>query len=97
VGSSLEAEHLSEQTLAGVAGLAGIAQARGQTLAALALNWALRDQRITSLLLGVSSVAQLEENVAAIGGPALTGAELAEIDKYAVDCGINLWAASSAS
>ena len=68
----------------------------GQSLAQLALSWALRDQRVTSVLIGASSVAQLEENVAAAGHGTFTEEELAAIDRDAVDAGINIWAASSA-
>ena len=72
-----------------------VAARRGQTLAQLALVWALRDVRMTSLVLGASSVRQLEDNVAALGNLELTDEELAEIDRYAVDSSINLWARSS--
>ncbi|HEY2579320.1 MAG TPA: L-glyceraldehyde 3-phosphate reductase, partial [Streptosporangiaceae bacterium] len=68
--SSLSADQLTEQTLGHVRNLAGIARQRGQSLAQLALSWAMRDQRVTSVLIGASSVAQLEENVAAAGAPA---------------------------
>jgi aryl-alcohol dehydrogenase-like predicted oxidoreductase len=95
-GSSLSTDQLSEQTLAHVGALAKIAKARGQSLAQLALSWALRDQRVTSVLIGASSVAQLEENAAAASKTSFTDAELAEIDRHAVDAGINIWADSSA-
>jgi L-glyceraldehyde 3-phosphate reductase len=78
-----------------VRALADIAAARGQSLAQLALAWALRDERVTSVLIGASSVAQLEANVGALDNLAFTDDELAEIDKYAVDSDINLWAPSS--
>ena len=94
--SSLSSDHLTEQTLGHVRALAGIARARGQSLAQLALSWALRDQRVTSVLIGASSVAQLEENLAAAGRTTFSPEELAAIDRDAVDAGINLWAASSA-
>jgi L-glyceraldehyde 3-phosphate reductase len=74
-----------------------VAARRGQTLAELALVWALRDPRMTSLVIGASSVAQLEDNVAALTNTELTDAELAEIDRYATESGIDLWAESSAS
>src|SRR5512142_253297 len=74
---SLSSDQLSEQTLTHVRALAGIAAARGQSLAQLALAWALRDQRVTSVLIGASSVAQLEENLAAAGRDDFTEAELA--------------------
>jgi L-glyceraldehyde 3-phosphate reductase len=94
--SSLEPDQLTEATLGHVRALNEIAQARGQSLAQLALTWALRDQRVTSVLIGASSVAQLEENLAAAGQAAFTAAELAAIDREAVESGINIWATSSA-
>ena len=93
---SLSTDQISEPTLAHVRALAGIAEARGQSLAQLALSWALRDPRVTSVLIGASSVAQLEENLAAAGRSDFTADELAAIDRDAVDAGINIWAASSA-
>ncbi len=93
---SLSANQISEPVLAHVRALNQIAQARGQTLAQLALSWALRDPRVTSVLIGASSVAQLEENLGAAGHTAFTSDELAAIDRDAVDSGINIWAASSA-
>jgi L-glyceraldehyde 3-phosphate reductase len=69
-----------------------IAVARGQKLAQLALQWVLRDPRVTSAVIGASSVEQLDTNLDALGGPPLVDDELAEIDKYAVDSGVNLWA-----
>ena len=93
---SLSSDQISEATLAHVRALAEIAAARGQTLAQLALSWALRDPRVTSVLIGASSVAQLEENLAAAGRSDFTAEELAAIDHDAVDAGINIWAASSA-
>jgi L-glyceraldehyde 3-phosphate reductase len=94
---SLQREHLSEENLARVRGLNGIAQRRGQSLAQLALSWVLRDPRVTSALIGVSSVKQLEQNLAALAGPVLTDDELAEIDKYAVESGVDLWQRSRAA
>jgi L-glyceraldehyde 3-phosphate reductase len=93
---SLSADQLSEPVLAHVRGLNQIAQSRGQTLAQLALSWALRDPRVTSVLIGASSVAQLEENLAAASHSSFTDDELAAIDRDAVDAGINIWASSSA-
>jgi L-glyceraldehyde 3-phosphate reductase len=93
---SLSSNQLSEATLAHVRALAGIAAARGQTLAQLALSWALRDPRVTSVLIGASSIAQLEENLGAAAHTSFTTDELAAIDQDAVDAGINIWAASSA-
>ena len=72
-----------------------IAVPRGQSLAQMALSWVLRDERVTSALIGASSVAQLEENLAAAGRPRFTADELAAIDRHAVEAGINIWAASS--
>ncbi len=94
--SSLSSDQLSDQTLGHVRALAEIARARGQSLAQLALSWALRDERVTSVLIGASSVAQLEENLAAAHAAPFTAEELAAIDRDAVDAGINIWAASSA-
>jgi L-glyceraldehyde 3-phosphate reductase len=93
---SLKADQLSEATLAHVRALAEIAASRGQTLAQLALSWALRDPRVTSVLIGASSTAQLEENLAAVRRTSFTADELAAIDRDAVDAGINIWASSSA-
>jgi len=95
-GTSLAADQLTDATLAHVRRLNEIARARGQSLAQMALAWALRDKRVTSVLIGAGSVAQLEENLAAAGHTAFTAAELAAIDRDAVDSGINIWAASSA-
>ena len=69
-----------------------IASRRGQTLAQLALAWTLRDPRVTSTLIGASSVAQLEDNVATLDRLDFDEEELAEIDRYATDAGINIWA-----
>jgi L-glyceraldehyde 3-phosphate reductase len=93
---SLSGDQISAATLAHVRALAGIAASRGQTLAQLALSWALRDQRVTSVLIGASSVKQLEENLAAAGRSNFTEDELAAIDRDAIEAGINIWAASSA-
>ena len=93
---SLSSDQLSGPTLAHVRALNKIAEARGQSLAQLALSWALRDPRVTSVLIGASSVGQLEENLAAAGHSAFTAEELAAIDRDAVDAGLNIWAASSA-
>jgi L-glyceraldehyde 3-phosphate reductase len=93
---SLAASQLAQPVLAHVRALNQIAQARGQSLAQLALSWALRDPRVTSVLIGASSVAQLEENLGAAAHTSFTDDELAAIDRDAVDAGINIWAASSA-
>jgi L-glyceraldehyde 3-phosphate reductase len=95
-GGSLDPDQLTEQTLSHVQSLNKIASARGQSLAQLALAWALRDERVTSVLIGTSSVAQLEENLAAVRNTTFTDEELAAIDRDAVDSGINIWAESSA-
>jgi L-glyceraldehyde 3-phosphate reductase len=92
---SLGREMLSEQMLGKIRSLNELAGRRGQTLAQMALAWTLRDPRMTSTLVGASSVAQLENNVAALERPDFTDEELAEIDRYATESDINLWAASS--
>jgi L-glyceraldehyde 3-phosphate reductase len=94
---SLSQDQLSDKTLAHVRALNDIAAARGQTLAQMAISWVLRDQRVTSALVGASSVSQLEENLAAAGKTAFTPGEIAAIDADAVDAGINIWSASSAN
>jgi L-glyceraldehyde 3-phosphate reductase len=94
-GASLTPSMLTDEALARIRALNGIAQRRGQSLAQLALAWTLRDPRVTSTLVGASSVEQLEENVAALDRLEISAEELAEIDRYAVDSGINLWARSS--
>jgi L-glyceraldehyde 3-phosphate reductase len=93
---SLDRDQLGEETLAKVRALHQLAGRRGQSLAQLAIAWTLRDPRVTSALLGASSVAQLEDNVAALERLDFDADELAEIDRYATDAGINLWAESSA-
>ena len=95
-GTSFSANLLTEENVERIRSLNEIARGRGQSLAQLALAWALRDGRVTSALIGASSVAQLEENLAALDRLDFTEDELAEIDRYAVDAGINIWAASSA-
>jgi L-glyceraldehyde 3-phosphate reductase len=94
-GNYFSAEMITDEVLQRVAALNEIAKRRGQTLAQLAISWALRDERVTSALLGASSVSQLEQNVAALQRPEFDEDELAEIDRHAVDADINLWAASS--
>jgi len=96
-GKSLDPAALTEQTLFKLRALNDIAAKRGQSLAQLALKWLLRDERMTSALIGASSVAQLEANVASVQGEPLTDEELAEIDRYATDADINIWSASSES
>jgi L-glyceraldehyde 3-phosphate reductase len=94
--TSLSEADLAAETLAHVRALTEIARARGQSMAQLALSWALRNPRITSVLIGVSSVAQLEENVAAAGRSEFSEEELAAIDRDAVESDLNIWADSSA-
>jgi L-glyceraldehyde 3-phosphate reductase len=93
--SSLSPDLLTEESLAKVRGLNEIAARRGQTLAQMALAWVLRDARVTSALIGASSVAQLEDNVGAIERLGFGDDELSEIDRYATDGSINIWSASS--
>lgn len=95
-GKSLDPGLLSDDVLRRLRGLNDIAARRGQSLAQLALGWVLRDPRMTSALIGASSVAQLEANVAALDAPVLTTAELAEIDEFAQSTdGVNIWARRS--
>jgi len=93
---SLTSDQLSQETLRHVQALAEVARGRGQTLAQMAISWVLRDKRVTSALLGASSVTQLEENLAATAKTEFSAEEIAEIERNAVDAGINIWAASSA-
>jgi L-glyceraldehyde 3-phosphate reductase len=93
---SLSRELLSEENLTHVRALNDMAKERGQSLAQMALAWTLRDPRVTSTLIGASSVAQLEENVGALRQLTFSDDELEAIDRHAVDAGINLWAPSSA-
>ncbi|GAA4302095.1 hypothetical protein GCM10023178_71480 [Actinomadura luteofluorescens] len=95
-GTSLSTDLLTEENLRHVRTLHEIAGSRGQSLAQMALAWSLRDGRVTSALIGASSVAQLEENLAALDRLDFTPDELAAIDRDAVEAGINIWAASSA-
>jgi L-glyceraldehyde 3-phosphate reductase len=94
-GKSLSPDLLTDEALAHVRRLNEIAADRGQSLAQMALAWVLRDPRVTSVLIGASSVRQLEANVAALDNLTFRDDELAAIDGDAVDSGINLWAASS--
>ena len=89
---TLPQEHLDESVLRNVRALNEIAQGRGQKLAQMALQWALRDKRMTSVVVGASSVEQLDVNLEAVSGPAFTEEELERIDEHAVDAGVNLWA-----
>ena len=92
---SLSPTSITEQTVAKVRALNEIAKRRGQSLAQLALAWVLRDERVTSALVGASSVEQLEANVGALDNRDFSEDELAEIDRYATESDINIWAASS--
>jgi L-glyceraldehyde 3-phosphate reductase len=92
---SMSPAQLTDETMSKVRGLNEIARQRGQTLAQLALAWTLRDPRMTSTLVGASSVEQLEQNLGALQKLDFTAAELAEIDRHATDSGINIWSASS--
>ena len=94
-GKSLDPDTLDENRLGRVRALNEIAGRRGQSLAQLALAWALRDHRVTSVLIGASSVKQLEDNVGALGNLDFSSEELTEIDGHATDVGINLWKRSS--
>jgi L-glyceraldehyde 3-phosphate reductase len=93
--SSLSPDLLTSEALEKIRALNEIAGRRGQSLAQMAVAWVLRDERVTSALIGASSVAQLEANVAALKNLDFSPDELAEIDEYATDSGINLWAGSS--
>jgi L-glyceraldehyde 3-phosphate reductase len=94
-GGSFDRGYLTEENLARVRALNAIASDRGQSLAQLALAWTLRDPRVTSTLIGASSVDQLEQNVASLERLDFDDSELAEIDRHAEDAGINLWEPSS--
>jgi L-glyceraldehyde 3-phosphate reductase len=94
---SMSAEMLTEENLAKIRALNQIAGRRGQSLAQMAIAWTLRTPVVTSALVGASSVEQLEQNVAALNHLEFSPDELAEIDRYATESGINLWAASSAT
>jgi L-glyceraldehyde 3-phosphate reductase len=92
-GKSLSADLLTEEALGHVRALDDIAGKRGQSLAQMALAWALRDPRVTSVLAGASSVGQLEQNVGALERLDFSDDELAAIEQHAVDSGIDLWEA----
>jgi L-glyceraldehyde 3-phosphate reductase len=94
---SLTSDMLTDETLAKVRALRGVAQRRGQSLAQMALAWTLRDPRVTSTLIGASSVAQLEDNLGALDRLDFDEDELAEIDRYATEAEINIWATSSSA
>ncbi len=94
-GYALSEEMLTPEALEKIRALNEIARRRGQSLAQMALAWTLRDIRVTSTLIGASSIGQLEENVAALDGLDFSDEELAEIDRYATESGVNLWAGQS--
>jgi L-glyceraldehyde 3-phosphate reductase len=96
-GVFLDRSHLTEENLARVRSLNEIADRRGQTLAQMAIAWVLRDPRVTSALIGASSVKQLDDSLGALDNLDFSADELEEIDRYAVEAGINIWAASSDS
>jgi L-glyceraldehyde 3-phosphate reductase len=96
-GTSLSEDLLTEQNLDRIRGLNKIAERRGQTLAQLAVAWAARDPRVTSVLIGASSVRQLEQNVAALDNLEFSAEELTEIDSHAVEGGVDLWRGVSTS
>ncbi len=96
-GNYFSSELITEENVERVRGLNEVAQQRGQSLAQLAIAWALRDPRVTSALLGASSIAQLEQNVASLKHLAFEQGELEKIEQYAVDGGVNLWADSSSA
>ncbi len=93
--STIPGESFDEKTLGHVRRLNEIAAGRGQKLAQMALQWAVRDPRVTSAVIGASSVEQLDTNLDALSGPAFSEDELAAIDRDAVDAGVNLWARSA--
>ncbi len=92
---SFNRDLLTDANVANVRSLNEIAQRRGQTLAQMALAWTIRDPRVASALVGASSVEQLEDSLGALENLAFDVAELAEIDRFAVEGGVNLWATSS--
>jgi L-glyceraldehyde 3-phosphate reductase len=94
-GGALSEDMLTDEALEHVRALNGIARERGQTLAQMAIAWTLRDPRVTSSLIGASSVKQLEDSLGAVDNLDFSDEELATIDRYAVEAGINLWKTSS--
>ena len=96
-GEAFDRTLLSEENLARVRALDEIARRRGQSLAQLAIAWVLRDARVSSALIGASSVAQLEQNLGALANTEFSSEELQEIDRFALDSAINIWAASSSA
>jgi L-glyceraldehyde 3-phosphate reductase len=96
-GVSIRDGHLSDENLRRIRGLNKIAQKRGQTLAQMAIAWVLRDKRVTTALIGASSVEQLEDSFGALNNRVFSDEELKEIDVFAKDGGVNIWALSSTS
>jgi L-glyceraldehyde 3-phosphate reductase len=96
-GGSFKREFVNEPNLTRIRGLNAIAERRGQTLAQMALAWVLRDERVTSALIGARTVAQLDDSLDAVKAPALTAEELADIDRFATDGGLNIWRGASTS
>ncbi|HEY6759464.1 MAG TPA: L-glyceraldehyde 3-phosphate reductase [Baekduia sp.] len=94
-GRYLTSDMITPEALQHVEALNAMAKERGQSLAQMAIAWVLRDERVTSALIGASSVRQLDENLAALDNLELSDDELAQIDRHAVDAGINIWAQSS--
>jgi L-glyceraldehyde 3-phosphate reductase len=92
---SLSQAFLSDENLTRIRGLNAIAERRGQTLAQMAIAWVLRNGRVTSALIGASRPEQVVDSVAALDKPDFSADELAEIDRFATDGGVNLWAQSS--
>jgi L-glyceraldehyde 3-phosphate reductase len=90
-GKSLDPDLISDEALRHIRALDDIARGRGQSLAQLALAWALRDQRVTSVLVGASSAEQIRANVGAVGNLTFGDDELAAIEEHAIDGGIDLW------
>ncbi len=86
---------LSEENLAKIRALNAIAEARGQTLAQMAIAWALRDERVTSALIGARTVDQLSDSLCALDNLTFTAQELADIDRYATEGGVDMWRVSS--
>ncbi len=94
-GKSLQGTHLSRDNIERIRALNDIAKRRGQTLAQMAIAWVLRGQRVTSALIGASRPQQVEDSVAALQNPDFTPEELAEIDRYAIDGGVDIWSRST--
>ena len=92
---SLKTDFLTEENIARVQALNGIAASREQSLAQMAIAWVLRDSRVTTALIGASRWSQIEDSLGALDNLEFTASELADIDRHAVDGGVNIWAASS--